>query len=382
VADSVTARALRWAGIAPQVRLLLTARRPLQVPGEVVVELGPLSADDAMELFARAAPRPITKAERGTVAKLVRRLDHHPLAIELAAARTNLLKPSELLERLDDRFALLTDAAGDALEAVIAWSWDQLQPWSRHALLQLAVFRGTFLVQAAESVVDVSQWPDAPWPLDVIDDLWRRSLLYVRHTNKGPRLGMFESVRVYVLHRAGPASEPARQSAEARHGEWYARQGTPAALDALHTSTGNSRHRELSKALEDLVAALERSSAVANSEVAEATGLAAAEVLARSGPKARAREVLGTVLAIDDLQRRDHALCLLLAVDESLSLDHRKRLWAEAVAAAPTHRRRAKVEALAARDRAAFEPEAAVPMCTVHWPVRAKPASTSPSPSR
>ena len=79
-------------------------------------------------------------------------LDGLPLAIELAAARVRVLSPAQLVERLRDRFALLSGARGAAarqatLRAAIDWSWDLLVPWEQAAMAQCAVFEGGFTLE-------------------------------------------------------------------------------------------------------------------------------------------------------------------------------------------------------------------------------------------
>ncbi len=351
-------RVAEWVRVAPKLRILVTSRQPLRVPGELVVELGPLGPDEAVALFRDRAVRELSAKPR-ELRELVRRLDHHPLAIELVAARAGLLDVGQLLERLDTM-----SLGDDALERAIAESWKDLPPWSRLALVQLSAFRGTFPVQAAEAVVDVSHWDDAPWPLDLIDDLWQRSMLYVRHSRRGPRLGMSSAVRLYAVRHAAEVADVADavEGAERRHGSWYARMGDPTRLAALSTAEGPDRVRELAADLEDLLAALERAIARGDGKVAEAVGLAAGEALVRRGPHPRAERVLRELLALEGLRRRDHVLRLLIQIAESAGRAEREQWWEEALAASPTPRRRARVLAQRARLLAAMldEPEAAM----------------------
>jgi predicted ATPase len=145
------------------VRVLATSREPLAVAGEVRYRLGPLTlpgSDDAeaggseaVALFAdraRAADPDFTLDERTAagVARLVRRLDGMPLAIELAAARAESLGMGQLLDRLDDRFALLAGADRLAptrqrsLAATVEWSYRLLDEQERRVFRALSVFPG------------------------------------------------------------------------------------------------------------------------------------------------------------------------------------------------------------------------------------------------
>ncbi|MDZ7678716.1 MAG: winged helix-turn-helix domain-containing protein [Acidimicrobiales bacterium] len=168
----------------PGVRVVATSRRPLEVPGESLLVLEPLSHRDAAACFrARAADAGMDlPADDPALDELVDRLDGIPLAIELAAARTRLLSPDEMLRLLDDRFRLLrttgpddtgnlddADAARHAsLHRTIAWSWDALDDHDRELLAQLSVFVGTFSLDDVAAVA----LPGAD-PFDVIESMER-----------------------------------------------------------------------------------------------------------------------------------------------------------------------------------------------------------------
>jgi predicted ATPase/DNA-binding CsgD family transcriptional regulator len=156
------------------VRVLATSREPLRVAGEARYRLGPLvmpgpgdSADgrgsEAVALFVDRARRTDVRftldGETGpAVARLVTRLDGMPLAIELAAARVEALGVTQLLDRLDDRFALLAEgdrlAAGRhrSLAATVEWSYRLLDEHERQVFRAVSVFPGPFTLEAAEAV--------------------------------------------------------------------------------------------------------------------------------------------------------------------------------------------------------------------------------------
>ncbi len=148
---------------AAGLRVLATSRAPLRISGEVEYPLDPLEPTDAVALFverARGVGRHVEPD--ATVEEICRRLDSLPLALELAAARTRLLAPAALLARLEQALPLLTDGSRDAperqrtLRATIEWSYDLLDDESRRLLARLAVFAGSFQVEAAESVCHAS----------------------------------------------------------------------------------------------------------------------------------------------------------------------------------------------------------------------------------
>lgn len=145
------------------VAVLATSRIPLNVAIEHVVPLPLLTTDDAVALFVdRAARAGATTSDATAVADLCERLDFLPLAIELAAARSRLLSPVAINERLGDRFALLKSRAPTApahhasLEAAIGWSYDLLDARQQGAIQRLAVFADRFdLDMAAHVGVDL-----------------------------------------------------------------------------------------------------------------------------------------------------------------------------------------------------------------------------------
>jgi predicted ATPase len=140
---------------APEVRVIATSREGLGIPAERVVPVTPLATDaggDAVELFvtrARAAQSEfaLDATTTPTVVELCRRLDGIPLAIELAAARTRSIAPGTMLERLDERFRMLTGGSRTAvarhqtLQAAVDWSYDLLAEPERAVLDRLSVSR-------------------------------------------------------------------------------------------------------------------------------------------------------------------------------------------------------------------------------------------------
>ncbi len=167
----------------------------------------PLETADAAALFAAraaAAGTDVTadRDDEGATAAICARLDRLPLAIELAAAATAVLPPRALLRRLDQRFELLADGAGDlderqrTLRATIDWSHDLLAA-PEHALLRrLAVFAGGCTLDAVAAVCAM----DAP--IDRLKMLVEHSLLRRETGEDGePRFSMLETIREYAAER-------------------------------------------------------------------------------------------------------------------------------------------------------------------------------------
>ncbi len=185
---------------APALRLIVTSREALRVQGETELDLPPLSSDEAVALFCERAQAVRPEVHAGeAVTKLCERLDRLPLALELAAARTKLLAPELLLERLGSRLDLLkgTRDADDrhaTLRATIAWSYDLLDADERRLFARLAVFRGGCTLEAAESVCDAD--------VDTLASLLDKSLLRRRTDRLGDeRFWMLETIREFAAER-------------------------------------------------------------------------------------------------------------------------------------------------------------------------------------
>src|SRR5262249_8972253 len=141
----------------------------------------------------------LSDANVGAVVEICRRLDGIPLALELAAARMRLLGLEQIRARLDDRFKLLTRAAGSGpvrqqtLHAVIQWSWDHLFEPEQALMRRLAVFSGGWTLERAAAVFD--EGADEFEVLDLLTRLADRSLVVVERTSAGhARYRFLESV--------------------------------------------------------------------------------------------------------------------------------------------------------------------------------------------
>ena len=183
--------------------LLVTSREPLHLAGEHEYRVDPLARTDAVELFltrALAAKRDFEA--NGEVARICERLDHLPLAIELAAARVKVLSPAALLQRLEQRLPLLAGGHRDAperqrtLRATIAWSHELLTDDEQRLFARLAVFRGGWTLEAAESVADAD--------LDTLQSLVDKSLVRVRDAG---RFGMLETIREFAAEQLEGSGE-------------------------------------------------------------------------------------------------------------------------------------------------------------------------------
>jgi predicted ATPase/DNA-binding SARP family transcriptional activator len=155
VIDAVASSVERLLGRTSNLRVLATSREVIGIGGERTCPLGGLAAEEATALFEARAPSTVGDA---ALASLCAELDGLPLAIELAAARTNVLSPAEIASRLGDRFGVLTEGGRTAaprhqtLRALVDWSYELLFDDERRALAALSVFRNRFTMDDAEAI--------------------------------------------------------------------------------------------------------------------------------------------------------------------------------------------------------------------------------------
>ena len=222
---------------APHARVLATSREPLRAPGESVHRVAPLevppdegrAADEvretaAVRLFearARAMdPRFALGPARAAVAGAVcRRLDGIPLAIELAAARAAALGVETLAAHLDEKLELPGPAAlprHQTLRATLDWSYDLLPPGERSMLERVAVFPGSFSLEAA-GVVATNGALAGPEVMDAVDALVAKSLISAERDGAVTRCRLLETTRAYALEKLAARGETeviARRHAE------------------------------------------------------------------------------------------------------------------------------------------------------------------------
>ncbi|HUE89282.1 MAG TPA: protein kinase, partial [Vicinamibacterales bacterium] len=211
---------------APRLRILATSREALGISGETVWRVPSLSVPisgaqvppdvllecEAPRLFVEraAAVAPtfaLTPGNAATVVEICRRLDGIPLAIELAAARLNMLSPDQINERLNDRFRLLTGSSRTAvarqrtLEATVDWSYDLLSKTERRLVCRLSVFTGGWTLEAAEAVCS-GDGIRSEAMLDLLSHLVDKSLVNAEEDATGKRRYRFlETVRQYGRER-------------------------------------------------------------------------------------------------------------------------------------------------------------------------------------
>ena len=251
----------------PTLRILATSREPLGVSGERVWRVPPFPPSEAVSFFLdRVAqhqngyvPTPEAAA---SIARICRRLDGIPLALELAAARVRALAPQQIEARLSDAFRLLSGTHRGVLprqqtvRALIDWSYDLLDESEKRLLRALGVFVGGWTLEAVEAICG----DDAEGETDVLDlltALVEKSLVVAEEDGGAYRYRLLEVLRQYCLERSHAEDAPERVEARRRaHQRWYGELAR-AAEAALQTSeqvcwvkTLESEHDNLRQAQE------------------------------------------------------------------------------------------------------------------------------------
>ncbi len=249
--------------VCPRLQILATSREGLRLAGETTWpvpslsvpslageqlgrrSLGDLREFESIKLFVERA-RSVTPAfelneqNLAAVAQLCHRLDGIPLAIELAAARTRLLPVEQLLDRVQDRFRLLTGGSRNALprqqtlRALVDWSYDLLSVQERLLFDRLSVFAGGWTLEAAEAVCaddggERKMGEQGPTNLlrsedvlDLLGHLLEKSMVVGERSADGTaRYRLLETLRQYGQERLATGGETATDAARARHATYF-----------------------------------------------------------------------------------------------------------------------------------------------------------------
>jgi predicted ATPase/DNA-binding SARP family transcriptional activator len=289
---------------APGVKVLVTSRAPLHVSGEWEYPVDPLPDADAVALFcerARAVNPTFVSDEH--VAEICRRLDGLPLALELAAARSRLLAPAQLLGRLQQGLPLLTGGARDAperqrtLRSTIDWSYELLAPSEKTLLARLSIFAGGWTLEAAEAVCEAA--------VDELASLRDSSLI----GRRDERFFLLDTIREYAFERLVELGEHAET--EARHARYYA-----ALASDLRPQFRSTQQRAAIATLvpeqHNLRGALEWSSAHAPGLLLELAGNLGG-FWAVTGALEEGRRWLELALAVPSPSKRDRSSVLMAA---------------------------------------------------------------------
>jgi serine/threonine-protein kinase PknK len=227
----------------PDLRILATSREALGIGAETVLRLAPLTLPpdpeptlrglpnyDAVALFAERAAAAVpgfklTDDNKATVARICAKLDGLPLAIELAAARLKAMSPEQILERLGDRYSLLTRGSRGAptrqqtLSWSVGWSYELCTPAEQRLWGRLSVFAGSFELEAAEYICGADM--DSEDFVDLLTSLVDKSVLLRTESNGLVRFRLIETLRDYGRERIRPTGD--YPELRRRHRDWYER---------------------------------------------------------------------------------------------------------------------------------------------------------------
>jgi predicted ATPase len=233
---------------APELRVLATSRQPLGVSGERVLLVQPLAVPDpehpptspdalsqydAVALFVDRAQAAgpsfaVTVENLEAVSKLVQRLDGIPLALELAAARSRLLSPAQIVDRLDDAHGLLRSTTRTSLphqrslKALIDWSFDLCTDSERALWARLTVFPKDLDVEAAEEIC-CGDGLASEAVLDALAGLVDKSVLIAERTGLRVRYRLPQTLREYGRSLLTESQDLALRRA---HRDYYGRLGS------------------------------------------------------------------------------------------------------------------------------------------------------------
>jgi predicted ATPase/class 3 adenylate cyclase len=293
----------------PAVRVVTTSRAPLELPDEHLQVVGPLETErgsDAVRLFverSHASGADGLDPGDAAIGALCARLDGMPLAIELAAARTRTMSPTEILARVDRRLDAFGGGGGgrrrgtperhQTLRAAIDWSYDLLDDAGRALFDRLAVLAGTFDTPAAAAVMGGEESVAE----EVLAGLVARSMVATQEVHNGRRrFRLLDTLRAYADERLRERPE-AFDAAMAAHAAHYV-----ARLDAVPMSTVMARDLcvMLEPDLDNLRAAFDRDVPTPGTHQARAT-IPLLFLLVHLGLIAEARARCDAMLAADDL---------------------------------------------------------------------------------
>jgi non-specific serine/threonine protein kinase len=220
----------------PSLRCLITSRQRLELSGEREFVVPPLSVPagvdaperlsmyESVQLFIDRAQavKPdfqVTKQNAPAVAELCQRLEGIPLAIELAAARAQIVTPAQMLSQLSRRFEFLVSRRRDSakrhqtLHAAIDWGYRLLSPELQHFFARLSVFRGGWTLAAAETVCE------EPLALDYLAELRESSFVLAEEEGEETRFRMLETLREFAHECLAASGET--ESVRRRHAHFY-----------------------------------------------------------------------------------------------------------------------------------------------------------------
>jgi len=309
IADEVVSILSGWAARSGGARVVATCVHRVESDVPELIQVTPLAEEDAIALLECHCESPGSH-DPLLLRRVVNAVDRLPLAIELAAARINVVGAHDVAADV----ATVTSQDGQALHDMLAWSWSKLEAWEQKALIQCAVFLAPFSLMAAESVVQLP--PGAPWVHDVLQQLHRASWVSVEKTRYGERFRVFASVRTFVN-----AQEDKALNTDAlflRHALWMAERADPEMLQRVAARTGQNRTEQIRGMGPDFRQAIDYAIQRGESSLAAQIVGPVAELLGEVGSLKTAIPLFESMLDMPNLHPEDRGLVLALFGDLKL----------------------------------------------------------------
>ncbi len=358
----VSALSRAWLQRCPELRVLVTSRERLGVPGERVLPLEPLSLEASLALFEARASAALSPTEAQALPALLETLGGLPLGLEIAAAWMGRLSMDRIIHEMHAQELAEPQRGLRSLAATFEASWALLDPEDRESFLRVAVFEGELTEDLLEDALGLDG-------LDRAFTLADRALLQLR-PGRG-RLSMLPPLRDFGRNRL--ARDPAlEEDAHRAHATLLARLGEQPHLDALDGPRGGELRAALAERAADLGAAVERASARGWGALATRAALALWAIRRARGPVGDGLAALERAWEMSGLSSEDRQ-DLRIALAEALHLSGRtpeaERLLREGLAEGPSARIQAALgqtwleqghsaEALAAYEEALRDPGA------------------------
>jgi predicted ATPase/DNA-binding XRE family transcriptional regulator len=199
--------------VCAHLQIIATSREAFSVPGEIAWPLPPMTCDETHDLFiARArAMKPdfeVTPDIEPLLSQICDELEGNPLAVELAAARLQVLSLQEIVELLGDRFRLLTGGnrlahpRHQSMRALLDWSYNLLHNAERELFMRLSAFESDWTLDDIETIYAGSETIPKIDALDLLTQLVKKSLVMIEDHTTPARYMMSRTVRQYALERA------------------------------------------------------------------------------------------------------------------------------------------------------------------------------------
>jgi predicted ATPase len=321
--------------VSTGISFVVTSREPLGIQGEELLPLGPLSVEASTALFRAHAEAPVSDADARALAEL---LEGIPLAIEMAAFRSQLLSPKELLAKKSELLRVLRTERRDAperhatLRTALGWSLDRSTEDEKRALACMGAFDGPCTLEAIEAVAGPLLSADSD-ALDVVQSLLRRSWLTLSRQRTAGRdvalVSMYEAVRAYARDIADKGELTA---ARERHAQHYLELGERVSA-TTYGPEAEVTLSELEDALPNMLAAFEHSRVSAPAHAARIAVSLSDVILFRDACDLRTPFFANAVAAADasgepDLRAQTRLLAARVALELAAPAD--AYAWLEA----------------------------------------------------